>query len=168
MGLISIISVCAGSAMGMTLVCVCLSDKQPSCQVRQIHADSLYISMTSFTGTMLPMALSSGFKLQKSESQYPSYTVISLRSTVTAGPYCKVNIWTNMKRNHHCLSFNYSQDKKWEERRRREFPGNLSICSSINWTTILQFVNLIFELFIALTIYIYLEVYTKSSTYMNF
>lgn len=112
MGLISIISVCAGSAMGMTLVCVCLSDKQLSCQVRQMHADSLYISMTSFTGTMLPMALSSGSKLQKSESQYPSYTVISLRSTVTAGLYCKVNSLDQHEEKHYCLSFNYSQDKK--------------------------------------------------------
>lgn len=98
--------------MGTTLVRACLSDKQPSCQVRQMHADSLYISMTSFTGTMLPMALSSGSKLQKSESQYPSYTVISLCSTVTAGLYCKVNSLDQHEEKHYCLSFNYSQDKK--------------------------------------------------------
>lgn len=66
-GLISIIRVCAGSAMGMTLVRACCSGKQPSCQVRQLHA-SLYISMTFFSITMLPMALSFGSKLQKSES----------------------------------------------------------------------------------------------------
>lgn len=125
MGLISIISVCAGSATGTTLVRVCLSDKQPFCQVRQMHADSLYISMTSFTGTMLPMPLSSGSKLQKSESQYPSYTVISLCSTVTAGPYCKVNSLDQHEEKHYCLSFNYSQDKKWEEEEEERVSGQL-------------------------------------------
>jgi len=45
-GLISIISVsiCAGSARGTTLVHACLSDKQSSCQVRQMHGDSLYFN----------------------------------------------------------------------------------------------------------------------------
>lgn len=110
-----------------------------SCQVRQMQADSLCISMTSFTGTMLPMALSSGSKLQKSESQYPSKQSSPCAPQWQQARTARWTVWTNMKRNIIvCLLITLKIKKNG---RRREFPGNLSICSSINWTMILQFAN---------------------------